>query len=191
LLIGIAIAVVPHRIRAHRSASGPVSYSAEGPWYFWSLRLGGLLLMAILLAELLPIPKLARWHLPLPHWLRWLGLCLGIGGAALAAWTLRRLGSNLTDTVVTRSQHELITDGPYRWVRHPFYLATLCLVLGMSLLTASSMLLAVGLLVFTLLMLRSHREEEHLVARFGDAYLNYRQDTPALVPRLGRRLPRA
>jgi len=30
------------------------------------------------------------------------------------------LGKNLTDTVVTRKEHTLVTSGPYRWVRHPF-----------------------------------------------------------------------
>ena len=41
--------------------------------------------------------------------------------AVLLIWTLRSLGPNLTDTVVTRQAHTLVTRGPYRWVRHPFY----------------------------------------------------------------------
>lgn len=40
-------------------------------------------------------------------------------------WTFIVLGPNLTDTVVTRKVHGLVTTGPSRWVRHPFHVAAL------------------------------------------------------------------
>jgi len=46
--------------------------------------------------------------------------CRVLGGGLLI-WTLRTLGANLTDTVITRKEHTLVTSGPYRWVPHPFY----------------------------------------------------------------------
>ena len=46
---------------------------------------------------------------------------MGALGGCLIVWAFRSLGPNLTDTVVTRRHHTLITRGPYRWVRHPFY----------------------------------------------------------------------
>ena len=56
------------------------------------------------------------------HWLRWIGAFLGLFAVPpLLFWTFRSLGKNLTDTVVTRREHTLVTHGPYRWVRHPFY----------------------------------------------------------------------
>ena len=51
-------------------------------------------------------------------------------GGSLIVWAFQSLGSNLTDTVVTRRQHTLITHGPYRWVRHPFYDAMACSIVG-------------------------------------------------------------
>jgi len=56
-------------------------------------------------------------RLPLPVWLRWFGAVLGLCGTVLLIWTFRRLGHNLTDTVVTRRDAKLVTDGPYRWLR--------------------------------------------------------------------------
>jgi len=61
-------------------------------------------------------------------------------------WTFQTLGPNLTDTVVTRKIHTLVTRGPYRWVRHPFYdSAALCIVAN-SLIAANWFLLLTGAL---------------------------------------------
>lgn len=59
-------------------------------------------------------------------------MCGMAGG--LSIWTLRCLGKNLTDTVVTRREHTLMKDGPFHWVRHPFYDSVALFVLGVSLL---------------------------------------------------------
>lgn len=55
----------------------------------------------------------------------------------LMYWTLSSLGKNLTDTVVTRAEATLVTSGPYRWVRHPFYVTAVLLMASVTLLTAN------------------------------------------------------
>ena len=45
--------------------------------------------------------RMAWSSMPLPVWLRWTGVVFGVMGGALLVWTLRNLGKNLTDTVVT------------------------------------------------------------------------------------------
>ena len=58
-------------------------------------------------------PSQMAWSsVPLPWWLRWVGVGVGIVAASLLIWTLRSLGTNLTDTVVTRQHHTLVTSGP-------------------------------------------------------------------------------
>ena len=52
-------------------------------------------------------------------------------------WTLSSLGTNLTDTVVTRAEATLVTHGPYRWVRHPYYVTAALLMGSVTLLTAN------------------------------------------------------
>ena len=56
--------------------------------------------------------------------LRWAGVAIGLPTVAIGSWTFRSLGRNITDTVVTRREHALITSGPYRYVRHPFHVTT-------------------------------------------------------------------
>ena len=96
------------------------------------------------------------------------------------------LGNNLTDTVVTRKAHTLVTGGPYRWVRHPFYLAALAGGVGTALLAANMLILGATLAGFTLLVLRTPIEERHLADRFGEAYETYRRRVGAFLPRRGR-----
>ena len=111
-----------------------------------------------------------------PVWLRWSGGAFFLLCVALLVWTLPALGTNLTDTVVTREHHTLVTRGPYRWIRHPFYVAMVLITTGAALVAANWFILASGVVVFTLLAVRSRVEEEQLAARFGDAYRDYRNE---------------
>ncbi len=108
---------------------------------------------------------------------------LGITGGLLLVVTFRTLGKNLTDTVVTRAEHTLVTRGPYRWVRHPCYLATALAVVANSLVTANWFLALTGGIVFGLLVLRTRIEEEKLIERFGEDYKEYMKRTGRFLPR--------
>jgi protein-S-isoprenylcysteine O-methyltransferase Ste14 len=102
----------------------------------------------------------------------------------LVFWTLRSLGENLTDTVVTRQHHTLVTAGPYRWVRHPFYLCAALVAVTVSLVSANAFFLVAGGLICFLLALRTRVEEANLLNRFGDDYRTYMDHTGRFFPRL-------
>ena len=83
-------------------------------------------------------PRWMAWSgASVPVWLRWTSVGIIIATGGLLVWTFRCLGRNLTDTVVTRQQHTLVVDGPYRWVRHPFYDSAALLMLAISLIAAN------------------------------------------------------
>ena len=107
-----------------------------------------------------------------------------MGGGSLLVWTYRTLGTNITDTVVTRRHHTLVTTGPYRLVRHPFYVASALGFLANALATANWFIALMGGLAMTLHVVRTTTEEEHLVRRFGDAYVRYMKQTGRFFPRL-------
>ncbi|HXF59778.1 MAG TPA: isoprenylcysteine carboxylmethyltransferase family protein, partial [Candidatus Saccharimonadales bacterium] len=93
------------------------------------------------------------------------------------------LGKNLTDTVVTRKAATLVTRGPYRWVRHPFYDAVALLLASVSLITANAFLLLCGAIVLALIWIRTRKEEELLLARFGNQYRAYMIRTGRFFPK--------
>jgi protein-S-isoprenylcysteine O-methyltransferase Ste14 len=130
-------------------------------------------------------PEWMAWGaVPLPAALRWMGALLGAAAACLVGWTLHHLGPNLTDTVVTRKRHTLITSGPYRFIQHPFYAGAGLAVLANSLLAANLFLFVTGLTVFTLMAQRTRREEANLLARFGEDYRRYAERTGRILPKI-------
>jgi len=96
------------------------------------------------------------------------------------------LGKNLTDTVVTRAGATLVTHGPYRWVRHPFYVTAAILIFSVTLLTANWLIGLSGLTVMVLLVVRTAKEEQMLTDRFGEEYRQYISKTGRFFPRLSR-----
>ena len=156
----------------------------EGLFLMIGLRLCGLLAWVVMIAYLINPSWVARASISLPDWLRWAGACLGLFVVPpLWFWTFRSLGKNLTDTVVTRREHTLITHGPYRWVRHPFYVVVFLFGLSLSLVSANGLLATLGLVVMAILVTRTRIEEAKLIERFGHAYQEYAERTGRFFPR--------
>jgi protein-S-isoprenylcysteine O-methyltransferase Ste14 len=156
----------------------------EGAFILLTLRPLGLVYWAGMTAYMIEPASMAWSSMPLPTWLRWTGAALAPLGAGLLVWTLHTLGPNLTDTVVTRESHTLVTRGPYRFVRHPFYDSAAVLALATSLMMANWFVLLTGALMFTLLAVRSRTEEAKLLSRFGDSYEAYRSRTGRFLPKI-------
>ena len=156
----------------------------EGLAILLTLRPLGAATILGLFAYLINPASMAWGAMNIPGWLRWAGLLLGLAGGSLLVWTLGNLGKNLTDTVVTRREHSLVTSGPYRWVRNPFYDAVALSILANGLAAANWFILVTGILVVALLVLRTSTEEKKLIERFGDSYRSYMQRTGRFLPRL-------
>jgi protein-S-isoprenylcysteine O-methyltransferase Ste14 len=172
-----------HRLRSQASGER-LDRRQEGLFLLVSLRPLALVFGSCILAFLIDPAWLSWSALALPAWLRWVGVGSLALAAALLVWTFRHLGTNLTDTVVTRKHHSLVTTGPYRWVRHPFYVVSLLGSVGVGLMAANWFLLVAGVLIFLLLRTRTRIEEEKLVERFGDEYRQYMGRTGRFIPRL-------
>jgi len=178
--------VAYHRVRAH--SGEPLDRRQEGLILAIALRLAGLALWIATLAYLINPAWMAWASLPLADGVRWFGAVCGLLCAVLMYRTLAALGTNLTDTVVTRQEATLVTDGPYRWVRHPFYVAAGLMMASVTLLAANAAIGLASLLVLALLAARTPNEERRLEERFGEPYRAYRARTGAFVPKSGRKL---
>lgn len=88
--------------------------------------------------------------------------------------------------VVTRKRHELITGGPYRYVRHPFYVAAVGACLAATLAIANWFIAATCTMSMALLVARTPIEERHLARRFGERYVRYQKHTGRFWPRATR-----
>ena len=173
-----------HRLKSMASGE-KLDRRAEGLFILMTLRPVALLRMLGLVAYLLNPAWMAWSAVELPLWLRWLGVGVGVTAGTLLIVVMRSLGTNLTDTVVTREHHTLVTSGPYRWVRHPFYTAAALAITADSLVTENWFLALTGAVLIALLVMRTGTEEQRLIARFGDGYTDYMGRTGRFLPRLG------
>ena len=142
-----------------------------------------LLLLAILLYAFLP-GRMAWSTIYLPIWVRWLGAVLGVACLPLLWWVFTSIGSNISETVLTKREHRLVTDGPYRWVRHPLYGVALLKILALSLMAGNwfmALLWLICVLVFRYIVIPI--EESKLIAAFNGEYEQYLARTGALAPR--------
>lgn len=135
-------------------------------------------------------PDWMAWSsLPLPSWLRWLGAVVGFGMLPVLYWVVSSIGSNISETFLTKENHVLVTHGPYRWVRHPLYSVATIGFISLSILAANWFMMATAIvIVIGISLLVIPREEGELIKKFGTGYRDYMQRTGRLAPRL-RLLP--
>ena len=184
LIAGILIFMpigIYHRVKSRTGEK--LDRRQEGIFILVTLRALGIAGLFGLIAYMIDPSSMAWSSVPLPNWLRWIGISLGIIAGSLLFRTLRHLGKNLTDTVVTRKEHSLVTGGPYRWVRHPFYSSVIMALLANSLAAANWFLFLAGVLFSILMVIRTRKEEENLLGRFGDEYRKYMEQTGRFLPR--------
>ena len=169
--------------RRYGRPANDVPRSADGRLIAAALALGGLLFWGGLLAWAAWPPALAWSALGLPAAVRWAGLTLFLAGGGLALWARFTLGQSSTATAVPAPDSTLVTDGPYRWFRHPIYTGGAAMVLGATLVTDAGFLLAVGVMAMAVLAYRTRREERLLLERYGDAYRAHMERTGRWLPR--------
>jgi protein-S-isoprenylcysteine O-methyltransferase Ste14 len=132
-------------------------------------------------------PDWVKWaRFALPDSVRWLGAVLAVSTIPVFWWILKSIGASISPTHSTRVGHRLVTNGPYRWVRHPLYSTGFVLVLALTLLAAMWWLAGAAILPLTILLMRTSKEEARLIEVFGDEYREYMKRTGRFVPKVGR-----
>jgi protein-S-isoprenylcysteine O-methyltransferase Ste14 len=114
------------------------------------------------------------------------GIVLSLTGYVLSIWSVIVRGKYAVSWEMPEN-HKLVTDGPYKYVRHPSYLGYFLMFFGLFFLWPC---------LFTLLpfvaipgyFLITFDEEKLLVNRFGEEYEEYRKKTGRFIPKFKRRI---
>lgn len=113
---------------------------------------------------------------------RWLGLVLATLGMGLILWSGWALGRLYSPEVTIQKDHRLITDGPYRCIRHPHYLGGTMQGVGLSLLFRSWIGLALTGLFVAIVLFRISDEEALMRREFGPEWQAYCARSWRLLP---------
>ena len=97
------------------------------------------------------------------------------------------LGRNYSTTLHMSEKQSLITTGPYRHIRHPMYTALITVGIGMGLTSTSWYFLLPFVATGIVVAFRVRREEEAMIEKFGEAYIEYAKGTGMFLPPVGRK----
>ena len=146
----------------------------------------GLLFLAMFFIPL--IYSTTNWldfaNYSLPLWAGWLGVIL-IACSLIIFWLAHAdLGLNWSPSLEIRTEHKLITNGIFGYIRHPMYASQWVWVIAQSLLLQNWFAGPSNLLVFIFFYtLRVRAEEQMMLDKFGDEYRKYMQTTGAIFPK--------
>lgn len=152
------------------------------------------LLIAVIVSSLLlpvlylftPFLAFADYLLPAP--VQGFGAAV-LGGALWLFWRSHAdLGSSWSVSLEIRKEHQLVTEGVYRSIRHPMYAAIWLWCIGQGLILENWMAGWAALICFAgLYVVRTPREEAMMIECFGEAYRGYMLRSGRVLPRIGRR----
>lgn len=109
------------------------------------------------------------------------GLAVWLLGLALAVWARRCIGMNWGMPMTRKDDPDLVTTGPYRFIRHPIYAGVILGAAGTALVITLDGLIAVAVLA-GYFVYSAVKEERYLAGLFPDAYPAYKARSKMLIP---------
>ena len=120
----------------------------------------------------------------LPTWMGWLGMILLACALFIFARAHIDLKANWSPTLEIRQDHTLVTNGIYRFIRHPMYASQWLWVIAQILLLQNWLAGPLDLLFFIIFYtLRVQAEEKMMLDTFGDEYRVYMEKTGGVIPK--------
>ncbi len=117
--------------------------------------------------------------------LRWAGVAIALLCLALSVVCWRRMGKSWRMSVTPGDKTELVTTGPYAYVRHPIYALSMLLMLCTLWVVPTAPVLLMAALHVTLMLVKARNEERFLAGVHGPAYERYCRQTGRFLPRRG------
>ena len=114
-----------------------------------------------------------------------LAVALAFASALLTLWSVRTLGKQWALAARLVEGHELVTSGPYQYVRNPIYSGMLGMLVATGIAVSRPWGLLLGVLFFWVgTVVRVRAEERLLRDAFGQTWIEWSRRTAALVPGL-------
>jgi protein-S-isoprenylcysteine O-methyltransferase Ste14 len=137
-------------------------------------------LAIVALHDKIPLLDYPLWHRTELGF--FVGAAITLAGLGFAVWARAHLGQYWSATVALKEDHQLIFSGPYKVVRHPIYTGLITGMAGTAIALAEVNGLLAFIIYFLVFWWKGRREETLMIQTFGDQYVQYCKEVPALVP---------
>ena len=116
---------------------------------------------------------------------RVIGLVFYLAFSWIQIWATKVLGDNYSQDIAIKKDHHLVTNGPFKFIRHPQYLSQLLMDLGGAAATLSFILAPLALIQLPFLFMRASLEDKLLEKHFGESFRVYKKKTGMIIPFIG------
>jgi protein-S-isoprenylcysteine O-methyltransferase Ste14 len=183
--IGIGMMVVRARRKTHELAGLiPEQPLERMMWILWVPVVAAWIALPYLALVRAPLGASASAQLGSGYaWLRWMAAVSGFACLLLTSVCWSRMGTRWRMAVSMKGEAGLITDGPFRYVRHPIYALSMWLMVCSVIVVPDLPMLVVGIVHLTLIQIKARNEERHLLALHGESYRAYLARTGRFFPR--------
>lgn len=117
--------------------------------------------------------------------IRIIGLAFYLIFSWLQIWTTKIMGDNYSQDIAIKKDHQLVTNGPFKLVRHPQYLSQILMDIGGAVATLSFILAPIAIIQIPFLFMRASMEDKLLEKHFGENFRNYKKKSGQIIPFIG------
>ena len=129
-------------------------------------------------------PKLKKYNLDNSK-SKYVGIIFMLSVFILLIHIHNKLSKMYSMELKMNENHKLITDGIYKFIRHPTYLCSLLFLIGQQMIIPNKIGIISSVISYSMLLfIRIPKEEKMLVEYFGDEYKNYMKNTKKIIPNL-------
>ena len=117
--------------------------------------------------------------------IRYIGLAVYLVFSWIQVWSFKTLGDNYSQDIMIKRNHELITNGPFKIIRHPQYLCQILLDLGATAATFSYIVGFLALIEIPIYIMRASLEDKLLAKYFSEKFSDYKKKSGFMIPFIG------
>jgi len=113
------------------------------------------------------------------------GLAVYILFSWFQIWAYKTLGNNYSQEILIFKEHRLITNGPFRFIRHPQYVSQIFMDFGGGIATLSYLVIILALIEIPFVIMRASIEEKLLAKNFKESFSDYKKRSGFMIPFIG------
>ena len=116
--------------------------------------------------------------------LRLIGLIIYLIFSWIQIWSYRTLGESYSQEIVILKNHKLVTSGPFKFIRHPQYVAQILMDLGAGVATLSYIIIPLAIIQIPFVIMRANLEEK-LLSKHIKEFAEYKSKSGFMIPFIG------